>query len=706
MKIKDIYTDLNKQINLKKKKITSLILDNIESHTNIDSIRKNKWKIIQLDTKRKLWINNLDKINIDWVKRKQKNKQKINLKKIIWNSKYLVLLNFISKINIFNIIKLPKNKILKVSSYFIFLFSLILLDKVIIENLVISWINNLYRVEVQTDLIKIETELSKAKTKFNIANILFLPFKLFPETNIQNANNWIKLLQKSTQLWLNVLKYTNTTKKFIQNKKIDEIYFANLVENSKPFLLDTESEINSLIKISENITLKYNSNINSNFQKLNNFKDLLIYTHTKIKYINNNYEILLNILWRDRAKKYFIVFQNNDEIRPTWWFMWSAWILEIFEWKIKSFNKKDIYAYEWDSKINYTEKVKWPSWVNLLSERLWLRDSNAFINFQTSAKSINYFMKKWWYNIDWVVFINQKLIIDILEDLWEINFWKYDSNITSKNFSEIISLLVEAKVSKKSTLDTPKQVLFDFGKIVLNKIKSEKNYKVILKNILSNLKNREIVFYNFNKDEAIFLDRMDLNWNYRFDNKQDYNFPFFISVWWNKSDRYIKREYIKNVTLSKNSDNTCDLNSNFKIKLSNIFKKEDEKRIINNMRKFRINPTNDLVNIAWKWLNQNYTKLIIPWNAIINNESNSYKYINHWSFKTIEKLIQTKPLETSFFNVNYSIENINCNEYSSKIYKQSWIYNYNIHLTIDNKINDEKENIKADWLTQDFNYNY
>ena len=706
MKINDIYNNLEETLNLKETETFFWTLKKIKDKNNIDNL-KNNLKNLNLKKDKPLLISKEKKDNIDWVKNKYRLKV-INLKKIIKHSKKLIFRIEEHIKPYFLFIKLNnKNKNLKIISYFLLLFSFILLDKIIIENLVSSWIKNLYNIKYTENITDIETQLSKAKTKFNFANFLFIPFKIIPEQNIINANNWILILKDTSQLWLDLYEFYEKNIDFIKNKQLNQIYFANLIENSKPFSLDIESQIIDISDKLDEIKLKKDSD--SNYLKLENIKTEIKYTSKIIANINNNFETFLNILWKDKAKNYFIVFQNNDEIRPTWGFMWSAWILEIFAWKIKSFEKRDIYAYEWDVKKNYSEKVEPPSWISLLSERLWLRDSNAFIDFSISSKSINYFMKKWWYNIDWIIYINQKIILDVLWIIWEINYDKYDSIITKDNFSETISLLVEAKISKQATLDTPKQVLFDFSNILIDKIKKEKKYTDLLKIVIENIKSRDLVIYNFNKEENTFLESLKITWAFDYKNQSDFNYPFFISVWGNKTDRYISRKYIKDVEINENKENNkCTLNSNLEIILKNTFTKEDEKRIIESMKKFRIKSNESLVNIAWKGLNQSFTKVLIPKNAIINqSDLDKYWYtkINNWEYITIEKLLKTKNWEKSYFKINYKLENIDCNISKFKIYKQAGIYNYDIYFDYKNNSTWEKENIKLDWLKTDFYYN-
>ena len=706
MKLNDIYINLKKTLDLKQYRSFLWVLYRLDTNKNIENIKNNLEKI-NLKKVKNIKIDKKNNTIFDWVT-KQKIKQKINLKKIVKNSKKLSykIQDFFTNyhLNFKN-----KNKTFRLISYIILFFSLLLLDKILIQAITFSWINNLYNVRYTNSVSEIEVELSKAKTKFNIANFLFIPFKLIPEQNIINANNWILTLKDISQFWLNWVEFYKKNINFIKNKKIDDIYFANLLGNSNTFLIESEININSIIEKLYKIKLSHNSNNDSNIEKLESLKNLSSHIRDNLNIINNNFDTFLNILWKDEVKNYFIVFQNNDEIRPTWWFMWSAWIIKIFAWKIKSFEKKDIYAYEWDSKKNYHESVQWPSWINMLSERLGLRDSNAFLNYSESAKSINYFMKKWWYDLDWVIFINQKIILDVLKLVWEIDFQKYKSKITHSNFSEIISLLVEAKVSKKATLDTPKQVLFDFSDLLKDKIIKTKKYSEILKILQKNITTRDIVIYSFNKDENILLEKLNLNWNIDYKKGTDYTFPFFISVWWNKTDRYMKRTYKKKSIIYKTKESEqCIINVDFWIILENTFSKQDENRIIETMEKFRIKQTKSLINIAWAWLNRNYTKTIIPKEAILNYSTLSkywYTIIEHEKFKTVEKLLETKSWHKSYFNFKYKLEDIDCNNYITNIYKQSWIYNYDLFFDYSNTFTNENENLKLDWLKEDFYYN-
>ncbi len=68
----------------------------------------------------------------------------------------------------------------------------------------------------------------------------------------------------------------------------------------------------------------------------------------------------LELLGHSERKRYLIVFQNADEIRPTGGFMGSMGLLEIFRGQVQLFQKKDVYAIEWDLKKSQYERLPAP----------------------------------------------------------------------------------------------------------------------------------------------------------------------------------------------------------------------------------------------------------------------------------------------------------------------------------------------------------
>lgn len=111
-----------------------------------------------------------------------------------------------------------------------------------------------------------------------------------------------------------------------------------------------------------------------------------------------------------------------------------------------------------------------------------------------------------------------------------------------KNFSLLMSTLVENKYAK---INTPKDILFQFGSALIKKIQ-EKNVPLELLDIASRyLEDGEILFASRDSEIDTFLDayKRKLPWQL---SEPNWIYPLWTSVSGNKSDRYIARTYQAN----------------------------------------------------------------------------------------------------------------------------------------------------------------
>lgn len=138
-------------------------------------------------------------------------------------------------------------------------------------------------------------------------------------------------------------------------------------------------------------------------------------------------------------------------------------------------------------------------------------------------------------------------------------------DITHENFSEIMSLMVEAKVSKTSTLESPKRILFDFMEVFTKKLLSDAKYVDYLQLLMQEAQNRDILMWSFNKKDNEFLRAMKLTGEIDYDASLDSIYPVYTSLSGNKSDRYM--DYLYNHTVTKIKEN-CDYEIIQKIKSS------------------------------------------------------------------------------------------------------------------------------------------
>jgi len=699
MNFNDIKTDLEEEINIDDFKISDIEAKKIKNKEIVDTkdIRK-KLKPLNLIKNKFIKLIKNNTKNFDSLVYNQKLKD-INLVKKVklslffnknpfnrnyFSFKNLVRPNFLKKIWIIFV------------CFMVFLF----IDKIVVEYTINSWYKKIISIKKSKNIWDTKLLINNAKFDFILWSFLFKPFLLIPNNSINSWYNIIAWWKQLTHLLDNLLEIYTKSFHFIEKKWLNNVSLSNLLFNLRWDFLNTEKELNNTIYYYDKVKNINNKEFNGKFKTAISYLKLL---KSRLIIINNNYDNFLNLLWHNKAKIYLVVLQNSDEIRPTWGFMWSMWLIKIFAWKIISFETKDVYALEWNLKKIKYNKLKAPKGINTLTENFWLRDSNYYVDTEKSSNSINYFIKKTGYNIDGIIYLNKNIILDFLKLTWPIEMKQLWENITSDNFSRTISLLVEAKLFKKWTLWTPKEILFSFIDSFKNKLLLDKDYfnysKIIIKNILS----RDIMIYSFNWEENNLLTKLWLNWKINYEKYIDFSYPVYTSISWNKSDRYIKRTYEKEI--KQNPD--CSVDTNLNIISRHTYNKTEEEKLKTLIKKYNIKNTFKTLYIQWAWENRQYVRVLLPKNSIIK-KSNKYSIHKLDKFNMVDFFLNTRKTETTSFNINYTVVNKKCRKYNYTFYKQPWIKNYNFkikNVLQSKKIDNKNYNIEKNWIEEDFTYN-
>lgn len=550
-----------------------------------------------------------------------------------------------------------------------------------------STISNLENLEFSSDIKKLNSDLVWIKSDLIISDLLLKPIFwlnfIIQNDNIKNLNYILSWITDLVDFWLDWVVIYDWVNNLISKKWIEEVMYSQLINNIDPIISNMDKNLSSGVWELEKVTNLWDDNLNDVFfRKLNEIKVLKNY----FDIFNKNKNAFKWILWDEKKRTYLIVFQNNDEIRPTWGFMWSVWIIEVFKWKIIKFEKKDIYAIEWELKdfasknwVAFEESA--PKWLNQISEKFGLRDANYFVEISESSEKIKSFLNKANYNIDGIVYINQNIILDALNNFGWIYFDDVKREITYENFSMLISTLVEAKVSRTHTLSTPKQVLFDFSEIFFKKLKTDWNYLWYVKLFFDAIEKKDVIFYSFTPEENNILKDF---WLYKVDdftNYLDFNYPVFTSISWNKSDRYIARTFQKDITVNQD----CSVNTSLNINQKHNFNITEEINIKNFLYDMDLLGKVDIkstLEVQWKWLNKQYIRVLIPKDAII--EENSKMTITDFqNYKEVSFFLNTDTLFDSNFKINYKIQNPECRSYNFEFVKQPWIKNYQLNINKD-----------------------
>lgn len=530
----------------------------------------------------------------------------------------------------------------------------------------------------------LKSNLQNIQSDLKISYILIQPLLglnlIVQNSSIDNLGKIIPAGRDMLQFSLYFFDIYDGVNAMVKEKWINEIMFSQLIDNIEPILINMNQNLSSAIDSLKTVGDFSDENINFQFKKyVNQVYYFWDYFHT----IMDNLSVIKDILWHNEKKTYFIIFQNNDEIRPTGWFMGSVGILELFRWKIANFETKDIYAIEWDLKDFATKngvafEQSAPEGLNKISKTFWLRDANYYPTIEESSLKIQEFLKNSEYKIDGIVYINQNLILNILKKIGPIYYDAVKRDITYDNFSTLFSTLVEAKITKTHTLATPKQILFDFITIFFDKIKSIEDYKFFVELFIESIEKKDVSIYFFNTKENDFLKQIGLEKSYDYLSFFDFNYPVFTSISGNKSDRYISRNFEKTYSIQEN----CDISTSLKITQKHGFNINEEvyiKTLLYDMDALGQVDINTLLDIQWKWLNKQYIRVLIPKNAQVIQNKN-ITITDFPEYKEVSFYLDTNTFFESNSRFEYTIPNPECKNYTYNFIKQPGIKNYHIDI--------------------------
>lgn len=176
---------------------------------------------------------------------------------------------------------------------------------------------------------------------------------------------------------------------------------------------------------------------------------------------------LLEIFGDKYPRRYLILFQNKNEIRPTGGFIGSLALVSFNDGHLTELEIKDVY--DFDGQID--ETITPPPGFGRLTLDWGLRDSNYSPHFPTSAEQAAYFLEKGnGPTVDGVIAINQELVENLLKITGPIEVKGIPVPLTHQNFSTVITFFVETKIFSETD---PKLPLKQFAEIFQDRLISE-----------------------------------------------------------------------------------------------------------------------------------------------------------------------------------------------------------------------------------------
>ncbi len=267
------------------------------------------------------------------------------------------------------------------------------------------------------------------------------------------------------------------------------------------------------------------------------------------------YKELPYIVGINNEKRYLIILQNNNELRPTGGFISAYGILKIKN-GIPAFSIFDSYNLDNTKNIkdapapfNHFLKAdkKFNGW--------YFRDGNFSPDFPTSANDLLKLFNEQShtsYDFDGVIAINFSLIEDIIGIYKNIFF---DDTIINKDnlFSWMQNKVKNIDTHDITDLQNRKNVLSKFSKALISKILSTPfEYKTLLNVLYESLNKKDILVYF--KDKNIQDKIYQQGWSGSFYGKNYDNFIHtnISNIGGRKADRYISKSHVYFVSFKDN----------------------------------------------------------------------------------------------------------------------------------------------------------
>jgi len=385
----------------------------------------------------------------------------------------------------------------------------------------------------------------QAKSDLDSINVLVKSLiKIIPAANQQfsAANN---IIDAGAKLSDSAAVMTDALAQIKINKSLDNLNLTSNLTILKDHLNQVLPDLRTASDELQQISAK---DLPADYQaKLTGLQTALPPIVKTLEDFNSASNLLLKVLGQDNQKRYLVLFQNNNEIRPTGGFIGSYALVDIDRGNVKKIEVPGGGPY--DLKGNLKAAIESPLPLHLVNARWEFQDANWFADLPKSAEKLNYlFEKSGGPTVDGLIFINASLIEQILSVTGPVSLPDYQLTISKDNFINEIQKEVEVNYDK--TANRPKQIIADLTPILINKLlSSDQGQMISLLNLfLASLNEKEIQFYFNDYDLEKFVNQN--NWGGKIkDTKSDYLDIVSTNIAGEKTDAKIQQNAILKVNV-------------------------------------------------------------------------------------------------------------------------------------------------------------
>lgn len=246
--------------------------------------------------------------------------------------------------------------------------------------------------------------------------------------------------------------------------------------------------------------------------------DLLIQTFEEYQPVINKLPEIAGA-GENNKKKYLVIFQNNNELRPTGGFLTAYAVIYMENGKISTEKSDDIY--ELDKK--FTEKIAIPATLGkyLTTEKYWnLRDMNIDPDFSNSmATFLEHYqnVKGEPQDIDGIITIDTRVLTDLIDILGPVEvagYGTFSTELDKKyNAPQIIIALSEIITRPTPYLrEDRKGILGPMMSAILTKVYSaqKEQFPALFQMIVNNIEGRHVQAYFMDEELQAAADKINL----------------------------------------------------------------------------------------------------------------------------------------------------------------------------------------------------
>ena len=253
---------------------------------------------------------------------------------------------------------------------------------------------------------------------------------------------------------------------------------------------------------------------------------------------------LPNLLGDRTPRRYLLLFQNVDEIRPTGGFIGSVGILDLRDGFVTKFEIKDVY--EIDGQL--AEHLDPPEGFGFITGSWGLRDANYHPDFPTSADAASFLFEKAGFgSVDGVAAVNSSLLAKIAALAGGVNLDRRGGEVelSAADLNLALEIIVE---SKADGAGAPKKVLAEIRDELAGKLAGIPERELVAL-AAGAVREKEVQFASANADFAKVAAATGLA-NTMKSTAGDYLFVVNTSLSGNKSDQFCANEIAHSTEIS------------------------------------------------------------------------------------------------------------------------------------------------------------